>query len=752
MVESNLKIKVDDSEVDRAQGKIEGLGSGSALKGIKTLSNYALAAGGAIAGLGASSVRTAAEVDKSMRLANTIMGSTAEEAEALDKAMQEAASNSVFTMGDAANATLNFARAGLDAEQAASALAPAMNLAAGEAGNLDTVSAGLVATINAFHGDFEDAGHYADVFAAACNNSALDVDSLSQAMGTAAPVFSAAGYSVEDAALYMGIMADNGIDANRAANSLKTGFSRLISPSDKAAKVLDGLGISVTDANGEMKDCVTIQEELHEAFMNLSESEQIEAASTIFGKNQMAPWLALINTAPDSVDELSGSIKNCSGETDNMAETMTSGLGGSLEKLKSTWDVTKAEVGKIVGEYIQPIIEKIQELLEEFNNLPDEEKEAVIQNGIHMAEFLLAAGAIGKVAGFVGDLIEAFGQIGGAIAPVVGEAGPIALAAVAFGGLAAVLETCYENSDEFRDRADETWGNIKQTGEDCFGEESPLRKGLQDIAELLHELAGGDNDDEGVGEFKTAWEDFCAIVEPIITPAFDTIDGNLETMETTFNGSIKVIIDMIKGLIIIIDALVKAWETAKDKIDEVKEAIKRKIEDMTNAVKGKIQEVLEIVQLFIDAFGLSDTSIGKAVTDIKNSVADSMDSTELEVETAMGVVGKLQTAWETLRDVMSNPVNAVIHILKKIGEAEDDGKDGSHAHGLGYVPYNGYMAELHEGEMVLTKAEAERYRVGESMGSGVVQNISIMVPEGGNAFETAVRVKNALSRSNLGLI
>lgn len=35
--------------------------------------------------------------------------------------------------------------------------------------------------------------------------------------------------------------------------------------------------------------------------------------------------------------------------------------------------------------------------------------------------------------------------------------------------------------------------------------------------------------------------------------------------------------------------------------------------------------------------------------------------------------------------------------------------DGSHAAGLAYVPYDGYIAELHQGERVLTKEEAQAY-------------------------------------------
>ena len=146
-----------------------------------------------------------------------------------------AASNSTFGMSDAAQAVLNFARAGLDAQQAAAALTPAMNLAAGEGGDLATVSAGLMATMNAFKAPADQASRYADVFANACNNSALDVNSLSTAMSVAAPIFQTGGLTVSDAALAMGVMANNGTDANVAANALKSGLARLASPAKEGA-------------------------------------------------------------------------------------------------------------------------------------------------------------------------------------------------------------------------------------------------------------------------------------------------------------------------------------------------------------------------------------------------------------------------------------------------------------------------------------------------------------------------------------
>ena len=190
------------TKIGNAGRKLESVGTTVANVGkdLTTKVTAPLAAGAAVA------VNKYAEVDKTMALVNQTMGNSEKQAKLLNTAMSEAAANSTFGMSDAATASLNFARAGLTAEQAASSLAPAMNLAAGEGGNLDTVSGGLVATINGFHGSFDEASRYADVFAAACNNSALDVDSLSNAMSVAAPIFSSAGYSVNDAALYMGTM------------------------------------------------------------------------------------------------------------------------------------------------------------------------------------------------------------------------------------------------------------------------------------------------------------------------------------------------------------------------------------------------------------------------------------------------------------------------------------------------------------------------------------------------------------------
>lgn len=392
----------------------------------------------------AAGVAKFAEFDKTMTLVNQTMGNSAEEADLLRAAIDSAAAQSTFSMADAATAVLNFARAGLNAEQAAQTLAPAMNLAAGAGGELDTVSAGLVATINGFGDSFANASTYADVFAAACNNSALDVNSLSSAMSIAAPIFRTAGYSVNDAALYMGVMANNGIDANTAANALKTGIARLASPTSEAADMMSKLGLEIFNADGSMKDSLTVQSMLHESFARLSEEEQIAAASAIFGKNQMSNWLALINAAPADVNRLSQALGNCAGTTNAMAQAMMSGFGGAIEQLKSSLDVLMTRVGEIVAEIITPLIAKIQELINKFLNMDEGTQKLIVT----IALIVAAAGPlliiIGKVISAVGTILTFVPRIVSGVNTVIGivtKIGPLVMSAVHMisGGLTSLF-------------------------------------------------------------------------------------------------------------------------------------------------------------------------------------------------------------------------------------------------------------------------------------------------------------------------
>ena len=634
-IESNAAL----AKIEEVGGKLQKVGGSISNVGQKLTTGVTLP----LAAVGTIGVKSFAEVDKTMQLTNKTMGNTAEQAEALNSAMKDAAANSVFGMEDAATATLNFARAGLDAEQAADALAPAMNLAAGEGGNLDTVSAGLVATLNGFHGAFSEAGKYADVFAAACNNSALDVDSLSQAMSVAAPIFASAGYSVNDAALYMGVMANNGIEADKAANSLKTGIARLVSPAKEGAEKMEQLGISVTNADGSMKDSVTIQKELHDAFAKLSESEQIAAASAIFGKNQMAPWLALINTAPGDVNELNDALLNCSGTTEEMSNAMMSGFGGSLEKLKSSIDVLVYSLGQALAPVIQKVVDFLQRLTDKFNALTPEQQQAIVKFGLIAAAIGPALLMLGKTISTVGSAMKGFsslakvvGKLGVKIAGSIGSitglgsaigavAGPVLAVVAVIATLVAAFKHLWDTNEEFRAAITAIWDGIV----------SKFQAFTQGIVDRLNAL--GFDFENIVDVLKAIWDGFCNLLAPVFEGAFSAISSILGTVFDVITGILDVFIGLFTG----------NWSQLWD-------GVKGIFSGIWNGITGIFSAAINMIRGIADTIlGWFGTSWNEVWTGIKTFFENIWN----------GIVSFFTGIWETIKNVVSFGIQFIGSIL-----------------------------------------------------------------------------------------
>ena len=602
-----------------------------------------------------------AEVDKTMQLTNATMGNTEEQANLLNQAMEDAAANSTFGMNDAATATLNFARAGLTAEQAAAALAPAMNLAAGEGGNLDVVSGGLVATINGFGGSFDEASKYADVFANACNNSALDIDSLSSSMSVAAPIFAAAGYSVNDAALYMGVMANAGIDADTAANALKTGMARLVDPAKEGQEWMDKLGISITNSDGSMKDSVQVQSELHDAFAGLSESEQIAAASAIFGKNQMSNWLALINTAPGDVSALSGALAE-EGTTAEMAEAMMGGFGGSMEKLKSAIDVAATSLGEALAPTISKVADAIQKAVDWFNSLSDEQQELIAKVGLVVAAIGPLLLVVGKVISLAGTIMTLAPAISTAITVMTG---PIGLVVAAIAAVIAIGVALYKNWDtikakaqEIGDAVKEKWEGMKQAVSEKV---TAMKEAVTEKWNNMKSAIANSNIGQTVG---TVWQ-----------AAKDTMSEKLNNMRAAYDqhggglkGAVAAAMEGVKGYytagFTFVDNLTGG------KLSNVLNTVKTKMSDVKNDVSAKLENVKTS---FSTKMATAASTVSTKMVEIKGHFQNKMEDAKTNVSQKLGSIKgffseKLGSTASTVSSKMQEIKNS---FTSKIQEAHD---------------------------------------------------------------------------------
>ena len=390
----------------RAWKSVEKMGKGISDLGAKITTGVTLP----IVGLGAASFKSFGEVDKTLKLVGKTMGSTSEEAKMLEGAIKTAASNSTFGMQDAADASLNFARQGFNAAQAADMISPAMNLAAGTASDLTMVTGGLGNTLKAFGADANEATHYADMMAKAQAQASTNVEGLFDTMSIAGSMAKTVGWSFSDLATITGVYGDAGVTASVGATAIVSGLQRLSKHEAEATGVMKDLGINIYDANEKMKSMPEVIGELQKGFEGLTDLEQINAAQSIFGVNQAGKWLTLIKgPGMEALQGYKDSIEGATGASKEMADALMSGPGGAMEQLKSTFDVFKYSAGSAIADAIVPFISKITELMDKFNHMSPEQQKQI-------AKWAMMAAAVGPTILLFGKTVSIIGKVGGAFA------------------------------------------------------------------------------------------------------------------------------------------------------------------------------------------------------------------------------------------------------------------------------------------------------------------------------------------------
>lgn len=420
---------------------------------------------GAVTGIAAAAVKTAADFDSAMSKVAAVSGATGEDLERLRSKAREMGNKTKFSASEAAEAMNYMAMAGWKTEDMLGGIEGIMNLAAASGENLGSVSDIVTDALTAFGLSAADAGHFSDVLAQASSNANTDVNMMGSTFQKVAPVAGALGYSVEDMSLAIGLMANASIKAETAGTSLKTALANMANPTDAQAAAMKQYGISIMNADGTMKTFGDVVNNLRSSLGGLSESEQVAAASTIFGKESFAGMLAIVNASESDFNKLADAVYNCDGAAKNMSDTMQDNLGGDIEKLKSALSELAISLGEVLVPVIRDIVEHLRGFIEKLNGMDDGTQKTIVVVAMLTAALgpvLIVIGqlitAVGTILTFAPTLVSALGAVKVAFAAI---GGPVTIIIAAITALVLKFVHAYNTSEEFRDKVNGAFANVR---------------------------------------------------------------------------------------------------------------------------------------------------------------------------------------------------------------------------------------------------------------------------------------------------
>ena len=706
------------SKIDQAGKKMEAFGDSVTSAGQKIMP-----ASMAVAGLGAAAVKTAADFDEGMSKVAAISGATGDDLDALRDKAREMGAKTKFSATEAAAAMEYMAMAGWKTEDMLGGIEGIMNLAAASGEDLATTSDIVTDALTAFGMSADDSAHFADILAAASSNANTNVSMMGETFKYCAPIAGALGFSAEDTAQAIGLMANAGIKGSQAGTALRTIMNNLAGEVKITGSALGEVTIATTNADGSMRDLSDILADCRGAFSQLSESEQAAAAEALVGKNAMSGFLALMNARDADIEKLASSIDHCSdtfvktvdgaiipmsqaleegidwieeynGVADQMASVMQDNLAGQLTILKSQIQELAISFGEMLMPAIRAIVSRVQAFVDKLNGMSESQRKAVLTIGMIIAALgpllVILGTVISKVGvamqGFVklatgvkklGVAVKAgtgiFGKLGAALG---GISGPVLAVIAVIAVLVAAFKHLWDTNEEFRNAITAIWNGIV----------SKIQAFCQGIIDRLNAL--GFEFGSIVDVLKSLWDGLCQFLAPVFEAAFsvvstvlgsvlDVITGLLDVFIGLFTGNWSQLWDGVKEIFSgVWDAIAGLFDTALNLLKSLAEVVFGWFGSTWESVWTGIKSFFEAIWNGIVAFftgiwngivstvtaqiNAVKTVVTTVFTAIKSTASTIWNSIKTAISTVVdGIRSKVSSAFESVKTTATNLFNGI---------------------------------------------------------------------------------------------
>lgn len=661
------------AKIDEAGKKIESFGDSVTHAG-----QAIMPASMAVAGLGAAAVKTAEDFDAGMSKVAAISGATGDDLDALRDKAREMGAKTKFSASEAASAMEYMAMAGWKTEDMLGGIEGIMNLAAASGEDLATTSDIVTDALTAFGLTAQDSAHFADILAAASSNANTNVAMMGETFKYCAPIAGALGFSAEDVAEAIGLMANAGIKSTQAGTALRTIMNNLSGEVKITGAALGEVTIATTNTDGSMRELSDILADCRGAFSLLSESEKAQAAEALVGKNAMSGFLALMNAGDADIEKLANSIDHCSdtfvktvdgaiipmsqaleegidwieeynGVSEQMAAVMQDNLGGQLTILKSQLEELAISFGEMLMPAIRAIVSKIQAFVDKLNGMSESQRKAVLTIGLIIAALgpllVILGTVISKVGvamqGFVklatgvkklGVAVKAgtgvFGKLGAALG---GISAPVLAVIAVIAVLVAAFKHLWDTNEEFRNAITAIWNGIV----------SKIQAFCQGIVDRLNAL--GFEFGSIVDVLKSLWDGLCQFLAPVFEAAFSVVSTVLGSVLNVITGLLDVFIGLFTG----------NWSQLWNGVKEIFSGVWDVITGLLNTALNLLKSLAETV---FGWFGSTWESVWSGIKSFFETIWN-------------GIVAFFSGIWNTIVSTVTAQINAVKTVVTTVFNA-----------------------------------------------------------------------------------
>lgn len=363
-----------------------------------------------LAAIGAASAKTAIDFESSMSRVSGALNDPSANMEELRQLALDMGADTVFSASEAGAAMEELAKGGLTAADIkGGALKTTMDLAA--AGSLQLADAAnvTVQAMGAFGLSADQTGEAANALAGAAAASSADVSDLTQGLSQVSAQAHSAGWSIQDTTAVLGAFADAGIKGSDAGTSLKTMLQRLAAPTDKAAGMMESLGINVRDSNGNMLDAASVAGILQQQLGGLDSATRDAALQTIFGADASRAALVMMNQGTEGIQRYT-SATNDQTAAQRLADSQMGDTQRSIEEMNGAIETASIQVGGALAPAVTDVANAVGGAAESFSEMDDGTQQAVIGFGLVAAAAGPVLSVSGRITKGVGSMVTAYGK------------------------------------------------------------------------------------------------------------------------------------------------------------------------------------------------------------------------------------------------------------------------------------------------------------------------------------------------------